>query len=75
MTRLASRDARNQDVARFRARQRLRVAAHTSEAAMRLVIEFGMREPLLKDSGSSDFRNAEAAKRRDHGYRPLAVRK
>ena len=42
---LAGLNSRQQYIARFRARQRLRVATHASEPLMRPMIEFRMRHP------------------------------
>lgn len=46
MTRFASSNSGQQDVARFRARKSLRVTAHTCKAAMRVMIKLGVRHPL-----------------------------
>jgi hypothetical protein len=54
MAGLASFNSRQQDVARLRARQRLRVAAHASESLMRTVIEFCMRHPAQRCIGRRD---------------------
>ena len=45
VTRLASRNPRQQNVGRLRTRQCLRVATHASESLMRTVIELRMRHP------------------------------
>ena len=43
---LASFNSRQQHIAGFGARQRLRVTAHASKTRVRAVIEFRMRHPL-----------------------------
>ena len=47
---LASFNSRQQKVARFRARQRLRVATHASKSFMLAVIELCMWHPLQRDA-------------------------
>ena len=56
MTSFASRNPRQQDVARFRARQRFFVTAHASKARVRPVIEFRMRHPLQRVVRGCDAR-------------------
>src|SRR5258708_39030183 len=45
MASLAGRNPRQQDVTRLRARERFRMAVHTSESLMRPMIELRMRHP------------------------------
>ena len=49
MTSLASRNPRQQDVGRFRARQRFLVATRAGKARVRAVIESCMRHPSQRD--------------------------
>src|SRR5215813_1647852 len=49
MARLACRNARNQDIARFRARQRFRMATGAGKPCVCVVIEFRMWQPAQRD--------------------------
>jgi len=60
MASTAGCDPRQQHIARFRARQRLRMATHTSKTGVRPVIEFRMRHPACARFASAIFAGPSA---------------